>query len=157
MRVAKLQMRVAMLVGLALAASACHSAKKPVPVLSAKAKTPPALTSKAPAPPPPQTSPPPPQEPAPKPAPVETATENKIPFTSAASESDAVGALVTRAEKQYQAGLDAFHIGQNDVAKQDFDNAINALLGSNLDIRSDDRLEAEFDRIVEGVNHLDLS
>jgi len=30
------------------------------------------------------------------------------------------------------------------------------LLGSNLDIRSDDRLEAEFNRIVQGVNHLDL-
>jgi membrane-bound lytic murein transglycosylase D len=30
------------------------------------------------------------------------------------------------------------------------------LLESNLDIRSDNRLEKEFDRIVEGVNHLEL-
>ena len=30
------------------------------------------------------------------------------------------------------------------------------MLESNLDIRSDDRLEKEFDRIVEGINHLDL-
>jgi membrane-bound lytic murein transglycosylase D len=156
MRVAKLQMRVALLAGLALSASACHSAKKPAPVLSAKAKTPPALTSKAPAPPPPQTSPAPPQEAAPKPAPVETATENKTPSASPAPQSDAVGDLVVRVEQQYQAGLDAFHIGQTDIAKQNFDNALNALLGSNLDIRSDDRLEAEFDRIVEGINHLDL-
>src|ERR1700692_849114 len=156
MRVAKLQMRVAMLAGLALSAASCQSAKKPAPVLSAKQKTAPALTSKPPAPPPPQASPAPPQEAAPKPALVETATENKTRSTSSAPESDAVGDLVTRAEKQYQAGLDAFHIGQNDVAKKEFDNAINALLGSNLDIRSDDRLEAEFDRIVEGVNHLDL-
>src|ERR1700680_4083060 len=137
-------MRVAMLVGLALAASACHSAKKPVPVLSAKAKTPPALTSKAPAPPPSQASPAPPQAAAPQQAPAETATETKTPSTSPAPQSDAVGDLVTRVEKQYQAGLDAFHTGQTDIAKQNFDNALNALLGSNLDIRSDDRLEAEF-------------
>jgi membrane-bound lytic murein transglycosylase D len=31
---------------------------------------------------------------------------------------------------------------------------MNALLGSNLDVRSDDRLQKEFDRVVEGVNQL---
>jgi len=64
--------------------------------------------------------------------------------------------LLARVEKQYQAGLDAFHSGHNDIAKQNFDGAINTLLGSNLDIRSDDRLEKEFERIVEGIDHLDL-
>ena len=59
-------------------------------------------------------------------------------------------------EKDFQAGLDAYKAGQTDAARQDFDNAFNALLESNLDVRSDDRLEKEFDRIVEGVNHLDL-
>jgi len=67
-----------------------------------------------------------------------------------------VGDLVARVEKDYQAGLDAYQAGQTDTAKQDFDSAFNALLESNLDIRSDGRLEKEFDRIVEGVNHLDL-
>ena len=63
---------------------------------------------------------------------------------------------MAQVEKDYQAGLDAYHAGQTNAAKQDFDNAFNALLGSSLDVRSDDRLEKEFDRIVEGVNHLDL-
>jgi hypothetical protein len=67
-----------------------------------------------------------------------------------------VGDLVARVEKDYQAGLDAYHAGQTDTAKQDFDSAFNALLESNLDIRSDGRLGKEFDRIVDGVNHLDL-
>jgi membrane-bound lytic murein transglycosylase D len=67
-----------------------------------------------------------------------------------------VGDLVTKVEKDYQAGLDAYQAGQTDTAKQDFDNAFNALLESNLDIRSDERLGKEFDRVVEGVNHLDL-
>ncbi len=70
--------------------------------------------------------------------------------------SDLVSDLIARVEKDYQAGLNAYQAGQTDAAKQDFDNALNALLESNLDIRSDDRLEKEFDRIVEGINHLDL-
>ena len=44
--------------------------------------------------------------------------------------------------------------GKAEDAKQNFDNALNALLGSNLDVRSDERLQAEFDRIVAGVNQL---
>lgn len=67
-----------------------------------------------------------------------------------------MGDLITKVETDFQAGLDAYQAGQTDAAKQDFDRAFNALLESNLDIRSDNRLEKEFDRIVEGVNHLDL-
>ncbi len=59
-------------------------------------------------------------------------------------------------EKDFQAGLDAYNSGHPDAAKQDFDKAFNALLESNLEVRSDDRLEKEFNRIVEAVNHLDL-
>ncbi len=64
--------------------------------------------------------------------------------------------LIARVEKDYQTGLSAYKAGQTDAAKQHFDTALNALLESNLDIRSDDRLEKEFDRIVEGINQLDL-
>jgi membrane-bound lytic murein transglycosylase D len=67
-----------------------------------------------------------------------------------------VADLIARVEKDYQTGLSAYKAGQADAAKQHFDTALNALLESNLDIRSDDRLEKEFDRIVEGINQLDL-
>jgi membrane-bound lytic murein transglycosylase D len=153
-------MRIAMLAGMALAASSCQTAQKPAPLLPAK--TAPALTTVTPAPPLPsrQAQPAPPPTAIPKPASPATATatepETKKPDASRAPESDTVADLLARVEKQYQAGLEAFHSGQNDIAKQDFDDAINALLGSNLDIHSDDRLEAEFERIVEGVDHLDL-
>jgi membrane-bound lytic murein transglycosylase D len=65
-----------------------------------------------------------------------------------------VGDLVAQAEAQYQAGLANYHGGNIEQAKQDFDHALNSLLESNLDIRSDDRLEKEFDRIVQGVNQI---
>jgi membrane-bound lytic murein transglycosylase D len=63
---------------------------------------------------------------------------------------------VARVEKEYQAGVVNYEAGKTDAAKQNFDNAFNAMLGSNLDVRSDDRLQKEFDRVVAGVNQLGL-
>lgn len=79
------------------------------------------------------------------------------PVESAASITpilDPIGDLISRAEVKYQAGLADFHAGKADEAKQDFDDALNSLLSSNFDVRSDDRLGKEFDRIVQGVNDL---
>jgi membrane-bound lytic murein transglycosylase D len=69
-------------------------------------------------------------------------------------QSDPVGDLIARVEKEYQKGLDNYHAGKTDDAKENFDNALNDLLGSNLDVRSDERLGKEFERIVKGVNDL---
>src|SRR5579871_4420569 len=68
--------------------------------------------------------------------------------------ADAVGELIDQAEQHYQAGLFNYHAGNTEQAKQDFDQALNSLLDSKLDVRSDDRLEKEFDRIVQGVNQV---
>src|ERR1700692_4561026 len=158
MRVTKLQMRIAMLAAVALAASSCQSAKKPAVVVPPT--TAPTLTATAPAPTPSpkksQAASSPVAPPKQDHAPVQAKVEAERKPASPPPESDPVAELVARVEKQYQLGLDAFHSGQSDVAKQDFDTAFNLLLATNLDVRSDDRLEAEFDRIVEGVNHLDL-
>jgi membrane-bound lytic murein transglycosylase D len=61
---------------------------------------------------------------------------------------------VAQAENLYQSGLADYHAGKTADAKQHFDRALNSLLESNLDIRSDDRLQKEFDRIVQGVNEV---
>jgi membrane-bound lytic murein transglycosylase D len=167
MRVEKLQLRIAMLAVVALSASACQTAQKPASLLPPK--TAPALSSAAPSPAParqqsqqvaPQTTTPkesqvsgePASEPKAQAPPPQSATQAPLPEPN----SDPVGELITNVEKDFQAGLDAYQAGQAETARQDFDNAFNALLESNLDVRSDDRLEKEFDRIVEGVNHLDL-
>jgi membrane-bound lytic murein transglycosylase D len=70
------------------------------------------------------------------------------------SDPDPIADLIAQAEKEYQAGLAAYHAGKAEEAKQNFDNALNALLGSNFDVRSDERLEKEFNRIVAGVDEL---
>src|ERR1700731_2409065 len=120
MRVAKLQMRIAMLAAVALAASSCQSAKKPAAVVPPK--TAPALTATAPAPTPPPKRSQAVSSPAPAPkqehAPVQAKVEAERKAVSPPPESDPVAELVARVEKQYQIGLEAFHAGQNDVAKQ---------------------------------------
>ena len=76
------------------------------------------------------------------------------PESAPAPSSDAVADLIARAEKEYRLGMANQQAGKTDEAKQNFDNALNALLSSNLDVRSDERLQQEFDRIVAGVNQL---
>jgi membrane-bound lytic murein transglycosylase D len=149
MRLASLEIRIAVLASLLLAASACQTAQKPVSLMPPGSA--PALQ---PAPPPPpvpaQTAATQAQDaPAQKPAAPEAAPDQTSALTP-----DPVADLITRAEKEYQAGVANYHAGQHDDAKQHFDNALNALLSSNLDVRSDDRLQKEFDHIVQGVNEL---
>ncbi|MGC1161322.1 MAG: transglycosylase SLT domain-containing protein [Candidatus Sulfotelmatobacter sp.] len=169
MRVAKTHVRIAMLAVLALAASSCQTAQKPASLVPAK--TAPALTATTAKPQrsaPQQTPPASASVAAEKPqaqaqssteAPAQAPDQGKPKFESPSPTStpDPVGNLIAGVEKDYQAGLDSYRAGQTDVAKQHFDSAINALLESTLDIRSDDRLQQEFDRIVEGVNRLDLA
>ena len=151
MRFGNLYVRTALLASWILAISACQSAQKPValmppataPSLSPAATPAPALAAKRD-----QSAAQQPEEaPAQKPA-IEETSEQATPI------SDPVADLIARAENVYQEGLTNYHGGKVEEARQKFDQALNALLSSNLDVRSDDRLEKEFDRIVQGVNEL---
>jgi membrane-bound lytic murein transglycosylase D len=155
MRLAKLYVRIAMLACVGLAACACQTAQKPASLLP---------PGKAPAL---QSSTPPGQLPTipstTAPAQAEDAPPQKAGLTESAASpdsapapaSDEVAGLIARAEKEYRLGLANQQAGKTEDAKQNFDNALNALLSSNLDVRSDERLQQEFDRIVAGVNQLD--
>jgi membrane-bound lytic murein transglycosylase D len=76
-------------------------------------------------------------------------------------DADPVADLIARIEKEYQAGQDNYQAGHLEAAKQNFDNAFNLLLGSGFDLKSedtgDDRLEKELDRLLDGVNGLELA
>ncbi|MGA7295857.1 MAG: transglycosylase SLT domain-containing protein, partial [Terriglobales bacterium] len=54
-------------------------------------------------------------------------------------------------------GQDNYAAGHLEAAKQNFDSAFNQLLGSGFDLHSDDRLEHELDRILDGINGLELA
>jgi membrane-bound lytic murein transglycosylase D len=85
-----------------------------------------------------------------------TESETKAQATEALA-VDRVGDLIRRVEKDYLAGQENYRAGHLEGAKQKFDAAFNQLLGSGLDIQSDDRLEAELNRILDGVNSLELA
>lgn len=74
-----------------------------------------------------------------------------------ALEVDPVADLIARVEKEYQAGQDNYRAGHLEAAKQSFDSAFNQLLGSGFDLNSDDRLQHELDRILDGINGLELA
>jgi membrane-bound lytic murein transglycosylase D len=122
---------------------ACQSAQKATFLPPPQAEAP-ALVASA--------SQPDPQKPKP-----EAAEPRAKPQVAQNLEVDPIADLIARVEKEYQSGLDNYHAGHLDAAKQNFDSAFNQLLGSGFDLRSDDRLERELDRILEGTNRLDLA
>ena len=69
---------------------------------------------------------------------------------------DPAADLIAVVEKEYAAGQENYKAGHLEAARQNFDHAFDLLLGSNLEINSDPRLENEFDRIVEGINGFDM-
>jgi len=93
---------------------------------------------------------PPPQKPAAAPA-----KPQSRPQPSAMV--DPVADLIASVEKEYQSGQANYQTGHLEAAKQNFDSAFNQLLGSGFDLHSDDRLEAELDRILDGINGLELA
>ncbi|MGA2355322.1 MAG: transglycosylase SLT domain-containing protein, partial [Terriglobales bacterium] len=90
---------------------------------------------------------------------VAAAEPQSKPVVPPALEVDPVADLIARVEKEYQAGQDNYQAGHLEAAKQNFDSAFNLLLGSGFDLRStaDDRLQRELDRILDGINTLELA
>ena len=86
----------------------------------------------------------------------EPQSKPQVPRTSNVA-ADPVADLISCVEKEYQSGQDNYQAGHLEAAKQNFDNAFNQLLGSGFDLNSDDRLEAELDRLLDGVNGLELA
>jgi len=73
------------------------------------------------------------------------------PEASKALAIDPIADLIARVEKEYLAGQQNYRDGHLEAAKHDFDAAFSLLLESGFDLQSDDRLEAELNRILEGT------
>ena len=77
----------------------------------------------------------------------------QIPATDQQS-SDPVPAVIAEAEKAYASGESNFVAGKLDAARQDLNHAIEILTQLQVDIKSDDRLQQEFDKITDAINML---
>src|SRR5881628_242809 len=148
MRLLKLYALIAPLF-VVLATTSCQTAQKQKPLLRPAQTAPLALTSAAS----PGASAPKTQGAA---QPAQTEPQSSQSEGESEVRADAVADLIAQVEKEYEAGQDNYQAGHLEAAKQNFDRAFNLLLGSNLDIHSDERLQHEFDRILEGVNSPEL-
>jgi len=64
--------------------------------------------------------------------------------------------VVTAAESAYASGLRNYRAGDLVAAKRDFDNAVDIMLASGLDLKSSSPLSDEFEHIVDAVNALEM-
>jgi membrane-bound lytic murein transglycosylase D len=133
------------LCGCLAATVACQTAQKQTFLPPSKAQAPALIASATPEPT---------QQ---KPAKSAASTDTQTKTAAQALAVDPVGDLITEVEKQYRTGQDNYHAGHLEAARQNFDSAFNLLLGSGFDLQSDDRLEAELNRILDGVNGLELA
>jgi membrane-bound lytic murein transglycosylase D len=69
---------------------------------------------------------------------------------------DPIAALIRNVDKEYQQGESEYAAGRKEGAKQHFDTAFNLLMSSSSEIRADHRYQPEFDRVLAGVNKLEL-
>src|SRR5438874_2501481 len=128
------------LTGVVLAASACQH-QRSQSLLPPRQASAPALAAAA-------TPPEKPRASEPKPAPPAQVQPEPKP--------DPIADLIVKVEKEYQAGQDSYKANNFDAAKQSFERAFHLLLDSGLDVHSDQRLQSEFDRVLEGMSWLEL-
>ena len=83
----------------------------------------------------------------PAPAPTQTPQPEK---------PDPVPGIIADAEKAYAAGQEDYKAGHLDAAKQDFNRAVDILMQGPVEIKADDRLQQEFDKITEEINKLEM-
>jgi membrane-bound lytic murein transglycosylase D len=88
----------------------------------------------------------------------EPAAPAKQPKVQAALQPkpDPVPDLVKLVEDEYAKGEANYRTGHLEAAQENFDRAFDTLLTGPVGVHSDDRLEREFDKIVEGVNRLEM-
>ena len=64
--------------------------------------------------------------------------------------------LISKVEAAYSQGEANYRKGQLPLAKAAFDHAVDLMLTSGIDIKSDPQLQDEFDHIVDAVNALEM-
>ncbi|HWX53932.1 MAG TPA: transglycosylase SLT domain-containing protein [Verrucomicrobiae bacterium] len=80
----------------------------------------------------------------------------KVAPKAAPPKADPVAATIAAAEKAFQTGQDDFKAGHLDSAKQDFNRAVDILMQGPVAVKSDDRLQQEFDKITGEINKLEM-
>ena len=65
--------------------------------------------------------------------------------------------LINKAEAAYRSGVDDYRAGHLDAARLDFDSAVDLMLTSGMDLKTDPQLADEFDHLLNAVNSLEMA
>jgi len=74
-----------------------------------------------------------------------------------AAKASKIQQLINKAEATYRSGVDNYRAGHLDAARLDFDSAVDLMLTSGLDLKTDPQLSDEFDRLLNAVNSLEMA
>lgn len=73
------------------------------------------------------------------------------------SKPSQVRQVINTAEMHYQRGQKAYAGGQYDLARREFDEAVDTILVDSIDVRSDDELRFYYRELIEKVNHYQVA
>jgi membrane-bound lytic murein transglycosylase D len=65
--------------------------------------------------------------------------------------------LIASAEQSYHNGVNNYRAGRLEAARADFDAAVDRMLTSGLDLKSDPQLSDEFEHLLDAVNSLEIA
>lgn len=64
--------------------------------------------------------------------------------------------LINRAQTSYNSGVANFNDNKLDAARNDFDSAVDTMLGSGMDLKSDPQLSDAFEHLLDSINSLEV-
>jgi membrane-bound lytic murein transglycosylase D len=65
--------------------------------------------------------------------------------------------MIAQSEKAFESGQANYKAGHLDAAKKDFNHAMDVLMEGPVDIKSDDRLQQEFDKLTEQITQFEIA
>jgi membrane-bound lytic murein transglycosylase D len=89
-------------------------------------------------------------------APAPSVQPAKVDPPAKSEQQQRVQSLIDQVEKVYASGQEDYRKGSLTAAKAEFDRAVDLMLTSGIDIKADQQLQDEFDRIVDAVNGLEM-
>ena len=76
---------------------------------------------------------------------------------AAAARAQKAQQLIDRAEGTYRSGVNNYRAGRLEAARSDFDAAVDLMLTSGMDLKSDPQLSDEFEHLLNAINTLEMS
>ncbi len=75
---------------------------------------------------------------------------------AAAQYAQKVQDLIAKTEASYRSGINNYNANHLEAARQDFDAAVDRMLASGFDLKSDPQLSEEFEQLLSSINSLEL-